>query len=334
MDLTTTYMGLELKHPIIASASPLSESVDGIRRLEDSGAAAIVMFSLFEEQIHHENEAFSHFLEAGTQSFAESLSYFPAVDAFPAGPDNYLELIRTASETIEIPLIASLNCATAHGWVEYAKQIEQAGAKGLELNIYAVEPNLDISSLEVEQRYLDILKTVKSVVDIPVALKLSPFFSAFGHMAKQLDEAGADALVLFNRFYQPDIDIEHLEVNSTLHLSNADEIRLPLLWIALLHGQIKASIGATRGVQTADEIVKYLLAGADTVMTASALLRNGPAYLGELLAGLTRWMESRQFESVARLRGVMSHGRVANPKAFERANYIKMLESYQPDYRQ
>ena len=333
MDLTTTYMGLTLKHPIIASASPLSESVDGIRLLEDAGVAAVVMFSLFEEQIHYEDEAFNHFLEAGSLSFAESLSYFPAVKSHPAGPDNYLELIRMASQVIDIPLIASLNCATESGWIEYAKQMEQAGAKGLELNIYAIEPNLEVTGEEIERRHLAILQQVKSAVKIPVALKLSPFFSSIGHMAKQLDGAGADALVLFNRFYQPDIDIEKLEVNPVLHLSTADEIRLPLLWIALLYGQIRASIGATRGVETADEVVKYLLVGADAVMTASALLRHGPAYLDDLLSGLQNWMESREFESIDELRGVMSHRRVSNPQAFERANYIKMLESFRPKFQ-
>ncbi len=249
MDLTTTYMGLELQHPIVASASPLSESLDGIRRLEDGGAAAIVMFSLFEEQIRHENEAFSHLMESGTLSFAESLNYFPAVGSYPLGPDNYLDLIRRAAEAVNAPLIASLNCVTNEGWADYAQQIEQAGAKGLELNIYSIEADLDVSGAEVEQRYLDILSTVKAGVRIPVALKLSPFFSAMGHMAKRLDQAGADALVLFNRFYQPDIDITGLEVAPTLELSSASEIRLPLLWIALLHGKINASLGASRGVE-------------------------------------------------------------------------------------
>lgn len=332
MDLTTNYMGLKLKHPVIASSSPLSGTIDGIKRLEDGGAAAIVMFSLFEEQIRHENEAFSHLMESGTLSFAESLSYFPEVEDFAVGPDSYLNLLRRAAEELDIPVIASLNCVTSEGWIDYARQMEQAGAKGLELNIYGIQADLDISGKEVEQRYLDILVAVKSTVSIPVALKLSPFFSAMGHMAKRLDQAGADALVLFNRFYQPDLDITELEVAPTLELSSPNEIRLPLLWIALLHGKVHASLGATRGVDSADEVIKYLLAGADTVMTTSALLRNGPAYTTVLVDGLKSWMESRGFSSIARMRGSMSYRKVANPGAFERANYIKVLESYKGQY--
>lgn len=328
MDLTTRYMGLELKHPIVASASPLSESVDGIRRLEDGGAAAVVMYSLFEEQIRRENATLDRLLESGTDSFAESLSYFPDMNDAGAGPNQYVNLVRRASEALDIPLIASLNCVTAEGWIDYARQLEQAGASGLELNIYAIEPNLNIPGQAVEQRYLDILALVKQTVSIPVALKLSPFFSAFGHMAKQLDAAGADALVLFNRFYQPDINIDTLEVAPTLTLSGAGEIRLPLLWIALLHGKVNASLGATRGVETSVEAIKYLLAGADIVMTAAALLRHGPAYLAKLVAGLEAWMEERDFASVRQMRGVMSHAKVADPLAFERANYIRILESY------
>ena len=332
MDLTTTYMGLELQHPIVASASPLSGTLDGIKRLEDGGAAAVVMFSLFEEQIRHENDAFSHLMESGTQSFAESLSYFPDVDEYQVGPESYLELLHDASESIEVPIIASLNCVTGDGWIDYAKQMQQAGASGLELNIYSVEPGLDATSDEIEQRYLDILAAVKSTVSIPVALKLSPFFSAMGNMAKRLDQAGADALVLFNRFYQPDIDIQELEVKPSLGLSSAGEIRLPLLWIAILHGKLNASLAATRGVENPDEVIKYLLAGADAVMTTSALLRHGPAYTNTLVEGLKAWMEARKFSSVKQVRGSMSRAKVANPAAFERANYIRVLESYQSAY--
>lgn len=328
MDLKTRYMGLELKHPIVASASPLSESVDSIRRLEDGGAAAVVMYSLFEEQIRRENAALDRLLESGTYSFAESLNYFPDMDDAGAGPDHYVNLVRRASEAAGIPIIASLNCVTSEGWIDYARQLEQAGASGLELNIYALEPNPEISSQDVEQRYLDIVRAVKNTVSIPVALKLSPFFSAFGHMAKQLDSAGADALVLFNRFYQPDFNIDTLEVAPTLTLSQAGEIRLPLLWIALLYGKVDASLGATRGVETSVEVIKYLLAGADIVMTAAALLRHGPTYMSQLVAGLETWMEERDFASVAQMRGIMSHAKVADPLAFERANYIRILESY------
>lgn len=328
MDLTTRYMGLTLQHPLVASASPLSESADSVRRLEDGGAAAVVLYSLFEEQIRRENAALDRLRAFGTESFAESLSYFPDFADSDSGPEHYLHLVQLASEAVDIPVIASLNCVTSDGWADYARQLEQAGAKGIELNIYAIEPDLEVTSASVEHRYLESLRLVKSVVSIPVALKLSPFFSAFGQMAKQLDEAGADALVLFNRFYQPDFNIDLLEVAPTLTLSSAEEIRLPLLWIALLYGKVRTSLGATRGVETSVEVIKYLLAGADVVMTAAALLRNGPDYMHTLLSGLTAWMDERGFESVAQMRGVMSHARVPDRLAFERANYIRILESY------
>jgi dihydroorotate dehydrogenase (fumarate) len=332
MDLSTCYMGLELSHPVVASASPLSGTLDGIRRLEDGGVSAVVMSSLFEEQIRHENDAFSHLMESGTQSFAESLSYLPEVQNYHQGPENYLELVRRVSEHVGIPVIASLNCVTSKGWIEYARQLEQAGADGLELNIYGIEADVAISGAEVEQRHLDILTAVKSAVRIPVALKLSPFFSAMGHMAQRLDQAGADALVLFNRFYQPDLDIQALEVSPTLSLSSPGEIRLPLLWVALLFGKVKSSLAATRGVAGPEEVIKYILAGADVVMTTSALLREGPGHAHVLVQGLKNWMDARSFNSVRQMRGALSHGRVSNPGAFERANYIKVLESYHSPY--
>jgi len=332
MDLSTNYMGLELKHPLMASASPLSGNVDGIKRVEDAGASAVVMFSLFEEQIRHENAAFEHLIESGTESFAESLSYFPTADDYHVGTENYLDIIRRASESVSIPIIASLNGVTDSGWVEYAKQMQEAGAKGIELNIYYIPADLTTSGRDVEQRYLDIVKTVKSAVSVPVALKLSPFFSAFGSMAKQLDDAGADALVLFNRFYQPDFDLEKLEVMTNLDLSSPAEIRLPLLWIAILHSRLNASLGATTGVHSATEIVKYLMAGADAVMTTSALLKNGVSFLSTLLGELKMWMERREYESVEQMKGSMSQKNVADPSAFERANYIKILESYKSPY--
>jgi dihydroorotate dehydrogenase (fumarate) len=326
MDLSTTYMGLTLKHPVVASASPLSETLEGIKQLEDGGAAAVVLFSLFEEQIRHESQAVSHLMEVGTESFAEALSYFPALDIHRPGPEAYLNLLRRATKAVDIPLIASLNCVTREGWIDYARQMQEAGAKGLELNIYGIEADLDIPGAEVEQRYVDILAAVKTSVDIPVSLKLSPFFSAMGSMAKRLDQAGAAGLVLFNRFYQPDIDLKDLE--PTLTLSTTDEIRLPLLWIALLYGNINASLGASRGVEEPDEVIKYLLVGADAVMTTSALLRHGPAYVNRLVEGLKCWMELRSFSSVAQMKGVMSRHQVANPGAYERANYLKILESF------
>lgn len=330
MDLKTRYMGLDLKHPVIASASPLSENLDGIRRLEDGGAAAVVLFSLFEEQIHREQAALLDALDQGVNSFAESLSFFPQVDFddFSTSPHAYLELVRRAADGTDVPIIASLNCVTSQGWTDYARQIEQAGASGIELNIFAIETDLFMTGQQVEQRYLDSLRLVKEAVSIPVALKLSPFFSAFGHMAKQLDEAGADALVLFNRFYRPDLDIDSLKVTPTLTLSHASEMRLPLQWIALLHGRIKTSLGATRGVETSVEVIKYLLAGADAVMTTSALLRRGPDYTASLVAGLEAWMGEHGFQSIEDMQGLLSHAKVSDPLPLERANYIRVLESY------
>jgi dihydroorotate dehydrogenase (fumarate) len=333
MDLRTTYMGMELQHPIVASASPLSGSVASIRRLEDAGAAAVVLFSLFEEQLKHESAALEYLMTAGTESFAESLSYFPEVDDYTVGPDRYLELVRQASEAVDIPIIASLNGITNTGWIEYARLMQEAGARGIELNIYYIPADLTTSGREVEQRYIDIVKAVKAAVSIPVAVKLSPFFSAIGSMAKALDDAGADALVLFNRFYQPDFDLDKLEVAPNLQLSTPDEIRLPLLWIAVLHGKLRASLGATRGVHSPVEVVKYLMAGADAVMTTSALLKHGVDYLGTLREGLRTWMEMRRYGSVAQMKGSMSQRNVSDPTAFERANYIKTLESYKVEHR-
>ncbi|HRZ52359.1 MAG TPA: dihydroorotate dehydrogenase-like protein [Candidatus Contendobacter sp.] len=332
MDLRTTYMGMELQHPIVASASPLSGNLASIKRLEDAGAAAVVMFSLFEEQLQHESAALEYLMTAGTESFAESLNYFPEMDDYTVGPDSYLELLRQASEAVDIPIIGSLNGITNTGWIEYAQLMQEAGARGVELNIYYIPADLTTSGREVEERYVEIVKAVKAAVTIPVAVKLSPFFSAIGSMAKALDEAGADALVLFNRFYQPDFDLDRLEVTPDLHLSTPDEIRLPLLWIAVLHGRLRASLGATRGVHTPVEIVKYLMAGADAVMTTSALLKNGVDYLTTLRDGLRTWMEMHRYVSVAQMKGSMSQRNVADPTAFERANYIKTLESYKSDY--
>ncbi len=332
MDLTTTYMGMKLKHPIIASSSPLSGNVASIKRLEDAGAAAVVMFSLFEEQLKHESAALEHLMTAGTESFAESLSYFPEIDDYTVGPDSYLELLRKASEAVDIPVIGSLNGITNTGWIEYAQLMQQAGAKGIELNIYYIPADLTTTGREVEQRYIEIVAAVKAAVTVPVAVKLSPFFSAIGSMAKALDDAGADALVLFNRFYQPDFDLDKLEVAPNLQLSTPDEIRLPLLWLAVLYGRLRASLGATRGVHTPIEVVKYVMAGADAVMTTSALLKNGVGYLSTLHDGLKAWMDVHGYESVTQMKGSMSQRNVADPTAFERANYIKTLDSYKVDY--
>ena len=332
MDLSTTYLGLHLRHPVMASAGPLSGTLDGIKRLEDAGAAAVVMFSLFEEQIRQENEAYEYLTEHGAESFAESLSYFPQIEDYHVGPDQYLELVRAASEAVDIPVIGSLNGVTDSGWTEYAKDIESAGAKALELNIFYIPADIGLSGRDVEKRYEDIVRRVKGATSIPVAVKLNPFFSATGEMAKRLVAAGANGLVLFNRFYQPDFDLDELEVSPSLELSHATEIRLPLMWIAILHGRIEASLAATRGVETATEIVKYVLAGADAVMTTSALLRNGAGYVKTLVEDLEEWMQRREYESVNQMKGSMSQKNVANPSAFERANYIKVLESFKSPY--
>jgi len=332
MDLKTTYMGLDLKHPLVASAGPISKSLDGIKRLEDAGASAVVLFSLFEEQIRQENESFDYLMEAGTESFGESLSYFPAVEDYKVGPDAYLDLIRRATEAVDIPIIGSLNGVTDAGWAEYAKDISDAGAQAIELNVYYIPAEVGIAARDVEQRYIDIVKHVKDSVSIPVSVKLNPFFSSIGEMANRFVEAGADGLVLFNRFYQPDFDLEELEVVPNLELSSASEIRLPLMWIAILHGRVEASLAATRGVETALEAVKYVMAGADVVMTTSALLRNGVGHMKTLVDGLNTWMEKRGYDSVEQMKGSMSQLKVADPSAFERANYIKMLGSFKSPY--
>lgn len=328
MDLRTTYMGLALKNPLVASASPLAESVDKIKRMEDAGASAVVMFSVFEEQLRQESAVLEYALNAGTDSFGEALSYFPAMEDYQVKPDRYLQIIEKASAATQIPIIGSLNGVTNEGWTNYAKSIEQAGAKGLELNVYWIPTDPGMTSGEVEQRYLDIVRTVKSAVKIPVALKLSPFFSAFANFAQRVDAQGVDALVLFNRFYQPDVDLEELEVVPQLNLSTPYEIRLPLLWIALLHGKVKCSLGATRGVHSATEIIKYIMAGADVAMTTSALLQKGIEHLRVLLNDLEQWMEAHEYGSVRQMRGCLSQQHVADPSAYERANYIKVLESY------
>lgn len=331
MDLTTRYMGLNLKNPLVASASPLTSEVAGIRRLEDAGAAAVVLPSLFEEQIEAEINAYERSVGVTSGMNPEGDSYFPDLDQYKVGPEAYLDLIQTASKAVDIPVIASLNGMTGKGWVHYAKLMQQAGASALEMNIYFVPTNLSLTGRDVEQRYLDILKAVRAEVKIPLAIKLSPYFSSFGNLAVQLDEAGADALVLFNRFYQPDIDLTGLQLLTDLKLSEPNEIRLPLLWLAVLSGRVKASLGATTGVRTADEVVKYLLAGADAVMTTSSLLRRGPGHLRVLLEGLTTWLQENEFASVDAVRGLLSQRKVSNPKAFERANYIKILQGYEPE---
>jgi len=332
MDLSTDYMKLALKHPVVASASPLSTDLDGIKRLEDGGAAAIVLFSLFEEQLRQEAAALDHLTAAGGESFSESLSYFPAVDEYSVGPDRYLDLIRRATEAVDVPVIGSVNCVSAEGWSDFAGSMADAGAAAVELNVYYLAGDPEMDGRAVEALYLDALKAVRAAVSVPVALKLNPFFSAFANMARQFAENGADGLVLFNRFYQPDFDLDALDVASSLTLSHSLEMRLPLRWIAMLYGRVDASLAATTGVQSPDEVIKYLLAGADAVMSTSALLRNGPGHIQVLVDGLEDWMGRRGFSSVKAMKGALSQAQAADPSAFARANYVKMLEAWKHPY--
>ncbi|KPF71351.1 dihydroorotate dehydrogenase [Bosea sp. AAP35] len=328
MDLSSRYMGLALKNPIVASSSPLTGTLDGIRQIEDAGAAAIILPSLFQEEIEAEEARHDHLTGAHDESWPEARTNFPTLPDAARGPHRYLDLVRRASEMTAIPVIASLNGVTAEGWTDYARSIEQAGAQGLELNIYFIPTDITLDGRAVEQRYLDAVRAVRAAVAIPVAVKLSPYFSAVGHIALELERNGADALVLFNRFYQPDLDIVGLKVLTDLHLSEPHEIRLPLLWLAVLSGRVKLSLAAATGVTTSDEVVKYLLAGADAVMTTSALLRHGPGHVGVLLEGLAHWLDTREFASIDMARGIMSQSRLHEPRAFERANYVKILQGY------
>jgi len=328
MDLTTKYLGLTLKNPIVPSAGPLSHTVDTMKRLEEFGAAAIVVYSLFEEQIEHETAELNHYLAQGTESFAEALTYFPEAEDYNLGPEEYVEHIHKAKQALKIPVIGSINGVSTGGWTKYAKKIEEAGADAIELNVYHVAADPAQDGAAVENRYLETLRAVKSSVKIPVAMKLSPFFSSMANMAQRLDKAGADGLVLFNRFYQPDIDLETLEVTPNVILSTPHAMRLPLRWVAILHGRIKASLAATSGIHTAQDVLKMLMAGADVTMMCSALLKHGPGKIKEVLAELTKWMEEHEYESVAQMKGSMSQKSAADPSSFERANYMKALNSY------
>jgi dihydroorotate dehydrogenase (fumarate) len=328
MDMSTRYLGLDLRCPLVASASPLNAHLDNIRRLEDLGAGAVVLPSIFEEQIEREQELLDALVTRGIDTFGEALTYFPSQTSNAFNTERHIALIETAVAAVDIPVIASLNGFTDHGWIDYACEIENAGAKAIELNIYFIPSDSTLTGREVEQRYLEILRSVKASVSIPVALKLSPYFSSLGNMALELDRAGADALVLFNRFYEPDIDLTGLTLSPSLDLSHASEMRLPLLWIGVLAGRLKASLAASSGVETGDDVVKYLLAGADVVMTTSALLRNGLDHFKVLRKGLEDWLSARGLASTDQIRGKLSHANVANPEAFERANYIKILQGY------
>ena len=330
MNLSTNYLGMVLKNPIVASSSPLSHSVNSIRRLEDAGAAAVVMYSLFEEQIGFDSYYIDYHLTQGIDSYAESISYFPDMQSYNVGPDEYMNLIRRAKEAVDIPIIGSLNGASVGGWTDYATLIEEAGADALELNVYYLPANTEVTGMEVETLYLDILSAVRQVVTIPLAVKLSPFFSSIANMASRLADHGADGLVLFNRFYQPDFDLENLEVAPRLVLSNSNELRLPLRWVAILYGRLSVDFAITSGIHTSQDIIKGLMAGANVTMMASELLQNGVRRIGQVLNELVTWLNEHEYESVMQMIGAMSQKHCAEPAAFERANYMKMLQSYRP----
>lgn len=328
VDLSTTYMGIPLRNPLVVAPCPLSENLDMMKQMEEAGAGAIVVHSLFEEQLIAEELGLERSLIQGTESFPEALTYFPELPEFRLGSEEYLELLRKAKNTLHIPVIGSLNGISSGGWLRYAKAIEEAGADGLELNIYYIPTDPELSGKEIEKKYLDLVQEVKSTVKIPVAVKIGPFFSSLPHMAKQFDQAGANGLVLFNRFYQPDIDLEALEVVPNLNLSNASTLRRRLRWAAILYGKIQADLAITGGVHTGEDVIKAMLVGAKVVMMASVLLKNGISYLSTLLEDITEWLETHGYESIGQIQGLMSHRSVANPSAFERANYMKVLGSW------
>lgn len=328
MDLSTKYLGLTLKNPIVPSASPLTQNIDSVKALEDAGAAAIVVHSLFEEQLSHESGEIDHYLHQGTESYAEATTYFPEPSEFKLGTYEYLDHIDDLKKAVDIPVIGSLNGVSTGGWIKYARNIQEAGADALELNVYYIATNPNISGSEVENMYVDTLKAIKEQVKIPVAIKLSPYFTNMANMARRLDNAGADALVLFNRFYQPDFDLEKLEVVPNLVLSSKWELRLPLRWIAILYSNIKADMAATSGVHDYDDVIKVMMSGAKVAQMASELLSNGIGRVTEIIDGLKKWMEENEYESIEMMQGSMSQKAVEHPAAFERANYMKALQSY------
>jgi dihydroorotate dehydrogenase (fumarate) len=330
MNLTTKYLGLTLKNPIVVSSSPLSRNVDSIRRLEDAGAAGVVMYSLFEEQIAFESFNLDYFLTHGSYTSPEAMSYLPELESYNAGPEEYMNLIRRAKEAVDIPVIASLNGTSTSGWTDYANLMQQAGADAIELNVYYIPTNIEVTGAEIEQMYLDVLSEVRQAVSIPIAIKLSPYLSSTSNLAKRLVGRGANALVMFNRFYQPDLDLEKLEVVPRLTLSNSSELRLPLRWVAILFGRLPVDFAITSGIHQSEDVLKGLMAGANVTMMASELLQNGIRRIREVLCGIESWMEEREYVSVAQMIGSMSQQYCPEPAAFERANYMKVLASYQP----
>jgi len=328
INLKTRYLGLELKNPLVASASALSKKTSYVKRMEDAGIGAVVMYSLFEEQISHDSLAFNYFMERGTERYAESLDYFPDLDQYNVGPDQYLEKIRRNKEAVDIPIIGSLNGVSNTGWAEYAQKIEQAGADALELNTYFIPTNPELTAGQLEDNYAELVKTVCNNVDIPVAVKLSPFFTALPNLILRLEETGAKGLVLFNRFFQPDLDIENLEINTTLQLSTSAELLLPLRWMALLYGRVEADLALTTGIHTGVDLLKAIMAGATVGMVASEFIVKGVERAGEMLEEMAQWMTVYEYDSIEKMRGSMSQKRVENPAAFERANYMRALQSY------
>jgi dihydroorotate dehydrogenase (fumarate) len=327
-DLTTTYLGMKLLNPVVASASPLSRDLDTAKRLEENGIAALVMDSLFEEEILHDQHELHVHTQVGTESFAESLSYFPVHESYEMFGEDYLERLYQLKRALSIPVIASLNGHTPGGWIRFAEMFEEAGADALELNIYFLPTDPDEAPADIEKRYVDILQSVKSRVHLPVAVKLGPFFSAFANMAKRLQAAGADGLVLFNRFYQPDIDLEDLSLEPSVLLSTPQAMRLPLRWIAILRNQIDASLAATSGVHSGQDVIKMILVGADVTQMASALLMHGPGHVEDVLTYVRAWMEEREYDSVTQMKGSMSSAHVPDPGEYERANYMRVLRSF------
>ena len=328
MNLETTYMGLKLKNPLVPSASPLSKDLSNIKHMEDVGASAVVLESLFEEQISHETKELDYFLTQGTESYAEATSYFPDAEVYDFGPEEYLAHIQRCKETVDIPIIASLNGVSNGGWIEYAKKMQDAGADALELNTYYIATDPGKSSQEIEDNYINVLKAVKAAVNIPVAMKISPYFTALGSMAKRFDDAKADALVLFNRFYQPDIDLDNLEVVPNLILSTSESMRLPMRWIAILKGHVNASLAGTSGIHNAKDVLKMVMVGADITMLCAVLLKHGISEISNILIDIEKWMQENEYESIEQMKGSMSYKSVAEPAAFARANYMKVLKSY------
>lgn len=331
MNLETNYLGLQLAHPLVASASPITREIDGIVRLEDAGASAIVMHSLFEEQLIKESRDSHHYVEYGSESYAESLSYVPEIENSNCGPDSYLDLISAAKQRVDPPIIGSLNGVTPQGWSNYAQRIEQAGADALELNLYFIPGDIEVTGAEIERQYLDVVREVKSQIEIPLAVKLCPFFSSIPNLAKSLVEAGARGLVLFNRFYQPDFDLETLEVAPKISLSDPNEFRLPLTWTGILYGRVAADIAITTGVHSHEELLKGVMAGANITMMTSALLKDGLGTIKSSLEATREWMEEHDYESIEQMRGSVSQQHAADPSAFVRPNYMKSLQSWPTD---